>query len=530
MNCYEVYQARNEICHDCPTKKALETKKPAFSFQPATAVSPPVDIYTFPILNDEGEVTAVVEHGKDISERIKDKEALQESENRWRSLAENAPDIILTLDREGKILFINKTDIGITVDQAIGTNLLDYVPSENQDLVRQSIQKVFETGSNVHYETSVQGQNDRNLWYMTHIGPVKHKDKVVSAVMITSDITARKQAEMELLKEKEKLENITDSVNCGLLVLDDQARVAYANSVSQKWFGPLKQIVGELCWEIFKHKNPEKECAALKAMQTGKTVRSDIFMKSVDGEDKLFYVIATPVKDSNGKIHQITEVVVDITERKKMEKALLEIEEREQQRIGYELHDGLGQMLMGITLKSQNLESQLKEKSIPEAEDVSRITFLLEKTKEQLRLLMKGMLPVEMNVEGLSAALEELAWNTKEIFNVPCVFRCNMPVQLCNKIKNIHLFRIAQEAVANAVKHGRPERIEISLSRENDEFELTITDDGAGIPEISKETNGLGLKIMNYRAEMIGASLDIQSEIDRGTSITCIFYDTIDEK
>ncbi|MCK5346601.1 MAG: PAS domain S-box protein, partial [Candidatus Heimdallarchaeota archaeon] len=220
----------------------------------------------------------------------------------------------------------------------------------------------------------------------------------------------------------------------------------------------------------------------------------------------------------------------DITERKQMEKALLEIEEREQQRIGYELHDGLGQMIAGISLKCQNLESKLKEKSIPEAEDISRITFLLEKTKEQLRLLLKGMLPVEMNTEGLSAALEELAWNTKEIFDVPCVFRCAMPVQLCNRIKNINLFRIAQEAVANAVKHGRPERIEISLSRGDDEFKLTITDDGAGIPEISKETNGLGLKIMNYRAEMIGASLDIRSEIDRGTSIICIFYDTIDEK
>jgi PAS domain S-box-containing protein len=147
----------------------------------------------------------------DVTWRIKADEALQESEARWRSLAENAPDIILTVDREGKILFINKTDIGIMVEDAIGTNVLDYVTPENHDIVRQSIQKVFETGSNVHYETSVQGQNDRNLWYTTHIGPVKHKDEVVSAVMITRDITDRKQSDDELRDNEDRFRRLSDA-------------------------------------------------------------------------------------------------------------------------------------------------------------------------------------------------------------------------------------------------------------------------------------------------------------------------------
>lgn len=219
----------------------------------------------------------------------------------------------------------------------------------------------------------------------------------------------------------------------------------------------------------------------------------------------------------------------EIAERRVLEKAILKTEERELQRIGYELHDGLGQLLSALSLKSQSLEDTLKEKLIPEAENAGRITFLIDKAKEHLRFLMQGSLPIERDKKNIVLSLEELASSTTRNFNVPCLFKSNRSVTIKNKAAILHLYRIAQEAVTNALKHGKPEHIEINLAKTNDMVKLTVKDNGIGITDIQNGKNGLGLKILNYRANMIGAALDIQSDINKGTSIECTFIDRISE-
>jgi PAS domain S-box-containing protein len=232
------------------------------------------------------------------------------------------------------------------------------------------------------------------------------------------------------------------------------------------------------------------------------------------------------VEERTFELKAINELLRDeIIERKVLEKAILETEERELQRIGYELHDGLGQLLTGLSLKSQSLEDILREKSAPEAELASRITFLIDKAKEHLRFLMQGSLPMESDQNNIISSLEELASRTTRDFNVPCFFKSSRPIAIMNNAAVIHLYRIAQEAITNAIRHGSPGHIEVHLSREKDTVELTVKDNGSGIPDMHKQKNGLGLKIMKYRANMINASLDVNSEIDRGTRITCTFTD-----
>ncbi|MEW6602093.1 MAG: ATP-binding protein, partial [Nitrospirota bacterium] len=217
----------------------------------------------------------------------------------------------------------------------------------------------------------------------------------------------------------------------------------------------------------------------------------------------------------------------EIAERKVLEKAILETEDRELQRIGFELHDGLGQLLTGLSLKSQSLQDILKEKSIPEAELASRITFLIDMAKEHLRFLMQGRLPMESSRNNIASSLEELASRTTRNFNVPCFFKSSGPVTIKNSAAVMQLYRIAQEAVTNALRHGNPGHIEIYLSLAEDTVVLTVKDNGAGIRDADTKKNGLGLKIMNYRANMIGALLNIDSEAGRGTSISCSFNDNI---
>lgn len=142
---------------------------------------------------------------------------------------------------------------------------------------------------------------------------------------LQSEITERKLAEEALLLEKQKVDNVSNYANCGLLLLDEKTKVTYANKFAEEWFGPLSQIKGKFCWEVFKIKNPEIECAGLKVLRSGKTVQSDTFIELLHGENKYFYVVASPVKNSQGKIIQISEVVIDITERKQTEEKIKEI-------------------------------------------------------------------------------------------------------------------------------------------------------------------------------------------------------------
>lgn len=131
-----------------------------------------------------------------------------------------------------------------------------------------------------------------------------------------------KHGEDTLLQEKNRLDIVTGYANCGMFLLDTQARITYANNIAEKWFGPFHQIGGKFCWEIYKLKEPEKDCASLEALQTGETAHREISIQLENGDQKVFYVVASPVKDNIGKILQINEIVIDITERKLAVEAL----------------------------------------------------------------------------------------------------------------------------------------------------------------------------------------------------------------
>lgn len=237
-------------------------------------------------------------------------------------------------------------------------------------------------------------------------------------------------------------------------------------------------------------------------------------------------VDVTCVKDKKEKPLYYVVNVQDITNIKRMEKEILEIEELERKRIGYDLHDELGQQLAGISFKCDCLEINLREKLLPEAEAAERIKFLMDRAKMYLKNMARGLSPiVEKGEGGLMAAIEELVSSTRETFNVHCVFKYTEPVFLNDHTAVLHLYRIAQEAIINAAKHAEPTNIEISLGKASDKVVMTIKDDGTGFARGPDQLNGMGLKIMKYRANMIGASLDILSDTNGGTVIECIFFD-----
>jgi signal transduction histidine kinase len=217
-------------------------------------------------------------------------------------------------------------------------------------------------------------------------------------------------------------------------------------------------------------------------------------------------------------------LLAEIEERKRLERQILNISEREQRRIGQELHDSLGQQLTGIAFMTKVLERRLTDKSSIEAADVAEIGKLVNQATEQARGLAKGLHPVDLDTGTLLSALEELAATTESLFGVRCLFKRGKPVPADNAASGVHLYRIAQEAVTNAVKHGRAKNIQIELAPKGDTCVLIVTSDGLDFPEDPGDRNtGMGLQIMAHRADIIGGSLDIRKGAAGGTVVTCTF-------
>ncbi len=211
----------------------------------------------------------------------------------------------------------------------------------------------------------------------------------------------------------------------------------------------------------------------------------------------------------------------EMAERARLEKELLEIGERERRAIGHDLHDSLGQHLTGTAFASQVLADRLADKDLPEAGDARRIVSLIEQGIEITRRLSRGLHPMELQAEGLMASLRELAKTTSEQAPVRCQLDCDPPVLVEDATLATHLYRIAQEAISNACKHGRPTSIFIRLSSDQTGIQLSVLDDGTGVPEPLPKGPGMGLRIMAHRASIIGGSLKVSRGASGGTVVTC---------
>jgi len=258
------------------------------------------------------------------------------------------------------------------------------------------------------------------------------------------------------------------------------------------------------------------------------------------GRGDLDYKVGTDANDEIGELSRTFDLMIEtlktttaswddlnkeMAERRHLEKMLIEIREHERRRIGHDLHDNLGQQLTAISYKTHGLENILRKEMIPAAEDAARITSLIEMAKTQVKSLSKGLSPMlEKGEYSLMTAMVKLASNSERLFGIPCVINCKGSVLIYNDDALIHLYRIAQEAITNAARHAKPRQIEISFKREQNNIALTIKDDGTGFTQTT-HSDGMGLEIMRFRARIINASLDIQSDIKKGTIVTCIFRD-----
>jgi signal transduction histidine kinase len=214
----------------------------------------------------------------------------------------------------------------------------------------------------------------------------------------------------------------------------------------------------------------------------------------------------------------------EIARRKGLEGEILAVSDREQQRLGQELHDGLCQHLTAVAFMARSVALRLKNHRVIEAGDIEKIAQLVNDAASHTRDLSRALHRVDVDAAGLVNALQDLV--DREIWKIPCRLEVRPSVRIDDDAAASHLYRIAREAVINANKHAQAREIVIKLERSRQGMVLRVTDDGIGFPAEPKLKHGLGFHIMKYRSQMIGGRLEIDSTKRGGTCVSCYLPDS----
>ncbi|MFB6273480.1 MAG: PAS domain S-box protein [Salinibacter sp.] len=329
-----------------------------------------------------------------------------------------------------------------------------------------------------------------------------------------------------------KAQAILETTVDGIITIDEEGTIESFNQAAEDIFGyEAEEVIGENVKVLMPSPYREEHDEYLRSYrETGRKhiigVGREVTGKRKDGSTFPMDLAVSEVELGNRII--FTGIVRDISERRRLEKEILNVSEEERRRIGQDLHDGLGQMLTGIGLLSQDLARQLEEEGHERADDMAEITEHIKEADQYARDLSHGLIPVDVEANGLTEALRRLSQNAERLFNVNCTFREVDTVLIHNSTVATHLYRIAQEAVSNAVRHGEAEDVNIILASGDEQIRLQVRDDGVGFGAEETDEDGMGVHIMNYRARIIGGTLEISSDLGEGTVVTCTVPRTAD--
>jgi signal transduction histidine kinase len=222
------------------------------------------------------------------------------------------------------------------------------------------------------------------------------------------------------------------------------------------------------------------------------------------------------LKSANLKLQKVIE------ERKRLENELLDIAENERQRIGFDLHDDLGQKLTGVSMMIKGLQQKLTVNHHPDSEEVGKIHSLIEQIVHHTHDLAHNFSSLDVRGDDLPGMLKGLATNVRKMFDINCAFSAKGAIPELPQGATMQFYKIAQEAISNAIKHGKAKQVSIALSRDPMKLVMTIRNDGLPFSEPASAKDRMGLRIMNYRANTLGASLRIEPKPKEGTLVTCV--------
>ncbi len=304
---------------------------------------------------------------------------------------------------------------------------------------------------------------------------------------------------------------------------EEGPRIVYVNESMATMTGYAREELLNQPVEIFEGPETNRDVLAEMSAELvrGEAFFAEILLYKKDRSRFLVRWQISPVRDDTERITHFVSVLRDITETRRLERELVEISEREQRRIGRDLHDGLGQQLTGLAFMVRSLERKLQDVDEDAARAAMTIAELVNDTKSQARVLARGLVTVDLAGTGIVRALEDLATNTEQMSSIPCTAYCHLDTPLWDETVATHLYRICQEAVNNAIKHSGATHVNIELNQDGHQLMLAVRDNGSGITAMAASAGGMGLRIMEFRAQMINATLNIRPRVQGGTLVLC---------
>jgi len=464
-------------------------------------------------------------------ERRRAEKALEESEQRYRNLAENHPDPILIATRS-EIFYVNPAGCKLfgvdALEQVVGRTLFDFISAEDHARVDQRLKAVLEGEPATAQRIEVTRLDGEWRIVESFAVPVVHEGKPAAQVVLR-DITERQKSE-------ERYRTFVETISEGIwhVMLDVPVSTTAApefvaehvarhgvliecNRSMAQMLGASNpdQLVGQPFWVTARSTGFSEDLA-----HSNFRVHNWATSLVREGEERHFVLNASGIVE-RGYLVGIWGSCTDVTENVELERHMVSMLEEQQQQIGRELHDGVGQYLTGVRMLSQVLSESYASSESEEAQLAHKIMRFAEHAAQQVRGIYYGLTPAQLSMDGLAPALEELAANTDMLPNIRCRFIHDGAAEVSDRDAKLHLYRIAQEAVNNALKHAQARSITVTFRMISGAVELEVRDDGVGLDLQRRNSKSLGIHSMYYRARSVGADLRIDTEPGRGTIITC---------
>ncbi|HET8699027.1 MAG TPA: PAS domain-containing protein [Gammaproteobacteria bacterium] len=434
----------------------------------------------------------------------------------FRTHFENLPGPAFIWRRDGddfRLLAHNRAGAQIAEDQTgshLGARASELYP-ERPDIL-EDLRRCADRGEIVRRETSFRFRSGRLVESVVTVVPLG-ADVVVAHI---EDVTQQRAAGRAVEQSEARMRALFASNPDVVFRMDADARFLDLHVPEPSYFPwTREQLIGRSVAEVYGEEAHEEQVRRnRKAIATGSL---EVFQYRLPLVDT---VVNLESRVARAGDNEVVVSVRDVSDRVELERKLTVLGERERNRIGREIHDGLAQMLTGVKLLLENLEKRLAEEHSRHVRDASQATELVNNTIAQARELVRGLSPIPEGTT-LPQALELLATQSSKYLGVTCRTSLNCRSTKLGEVAIAHLYRIAQEAITNAVRHGRATEIELSCRCNDTSLVLRVADNGSGLERRADDGEGLGLRLMSYRARAIGGEVTIMPREGGGTLVTC---------